>query len=498
MKRRHTSEDENEREWRTVELDPKLARRMGMPMKLPIPEEHFQSLADEGLNGEKLRGWIKEFLTETPMGQDGNWRRRNSDLVSSLEAYVDNAPLLDKAQKLFAEGSFDKALKVLKRITLMAPEDHAAKLNYAMALANQGQNDKAMKQLKQIRDTFTGDPDYHVAVANLKVAKNDQDGAIEELLDGLEQRPDHRPSLEALAKLGVLAKIYEDPKDAASLVFVRADSVIDYLRERWDSEERDIDFYLEQIAYHEKERRYHVALAAAERVNQASEEVVERARIGQISALRLLDRLDDALAAAAEFVAQAPRAASAHVELSACLAKAGKKDEAKAALDQALELDPGDQLALLMRYWPQDRDNIMQVSECLPALEKHAETHAGSAGAWRSLARAKLVCHLNDEALELFAKAVSLDPENDDLRGEWWSELAVQREFQQILDDAAKLGDMSKRHWQLRWNEAEANRGLNKMMEARACYMGINHDETLHVDIRKRAKRAVEELGTGL
>ena len=54
---------------------------------------------------------------------------------------------------------------------------------------------------------------------------------------------------------------------------------------------------------------------------------------------------------------------------------------------------------------------------------------------------------------------------------------------------------MATRDWRLRWSEAEAYRAKGKPMEARSCYMQINGDESLHVDIRKRAKRAAMELG---
>src|SRR5690606_26899154 len=103
----------------------------------------------------------------------------------------------------------------------------------------------------------------------------------------------------------------------------------------------------------------------------------------------------------------------------------------------------------------------------------------------------------DEEALELFEKAVALAPDDEDLRSEWWAELAAKTQYQRIVDDAGKLGDIGSRDWRLRWNEAEAYRGLGRMMEARGCYTQINMDESLHVDIRKRAKRAAMELGTG-
>ena len=53
---------------------------------------------------------------------------------------------------------------------------------------------------------------------------------------------------------------------------------------------------------------------------------------------------------------------------------------------------------------------------------------------------------------------------------------------------------MKTRDWRLRWNEAEAYQGLGRQVEARACFSAINFDENLHVDIRRRAKRAVASL----
>ena len=53
---------------------------------------------------------------------------------------------------------------------------------------------------------------------------------------------------------------------------------------------------------------------------------------------------------------------------------------------------------------------------------------------------------------------------------------------------------MGKRDWKLRWNEAEAFAGSGKRVEARAAFSALNFDDTLHVDLRKRAKRAVKSI----
>ncbi len=481
--------------FRMIPIDEKIARRQGLPFHIPIPEAEVAGLADDGLKADKLEAWIKDFLENAPVAKDGNWRRRNSTLVSQLEGFIDKKPLWEKAEKLFAQNDFEAALKTIKRITIMMPDDHAAKMNYANALANRSEYDKAYKQLRQIRETFAGEPEYHVTVAQILVARGDEEGAIGELVTALEAKPDHRPAMDALAKLGVLAAIYEDPRDASTLTYVRSDMVLEYLTGHWDSAARDAAYYVEQLGYHESEGRWDVALEAAARA-LASDASSERAHAGKVTALRHLDRDDEALAAAQAFVEAAPGSAAAHLELSKTLAKLGKSDEATQALDAALERDPGDQEALVYKLWPKDRGDMQAVQGAIAGIEAWANAHPDCAGAWRSLARAKLAVDARDEALGLFEKAVALAPDDDDLRSEWWGELAQQLKYKEIVDDAEKLGNVATRDWKLRWNEAEAYRGLERMMEARACYMQLNADESLHIDIRKRAKRAAMEMGT--
>ncbi|MSP25226.1 MAG: tetratricopeptide repeat protein [Myxococcales bacterium] len=485
-----------EREWVLVALDAKMSRRQGMPTKVPVPKDEFEGLADKGLQGEVLRAWIREFLAESEMGKDGNWRRRNSEMVTQLEGFYDKAPLWEKAQKLFAANDFENALKTLKRIVVMCPDDHAARMNYASALANSGDYDKAYKELKQIRESFAGEPDYHVTFAQILVMREEKEAATEELYLALDAKPDHMGAMDALAKLGVLAKIYTEPRDATSLTFVPTAILTSYFEEQvWGAAERTAAYYLEQLGYHASEKRFELALLAADRARGI--EPSEKAEAGRVSALRELGRTDDAIAAAREFVLSHQGAVLVHNELALTLHRAGRADEARLAIENALAADPGDQTALALRFWPADRGDLQEVQAAIPGLASWAEAHTDVAGAWRSLARATLSVGREEDALAVFAKAVALAPQDDELRSEWWSELSRAGHYDAVVRDSETLSDMKTRDWQLRWNEAEAYRGLNRMMEARACYMQLNGDESLQIDIRKRAKRAATELGMG-
>ncbi len=488
-----------EQEWVLIGLDEKMARRQGIPARIPVPKDQFEGLADEGLKIDSVRAWIKSFLTDSELGKSGAWRKQNAKIVSALEAFIDKAPLWERAQKAFAENDYEKAMSSLKRIAAMDADDHAARLNIAFAQTNAGDHAGALKSFQAVKATFTGDPDYHVAIGHLHMAASRVDDALNEMVLALEAKPDCQPALDALVKLGVLAPIYENPRDATSLTYVRKDAVADYLTGEWDKEPRTADFFLEQLAYHEREQRYAVVLAAAERAAKAAGGDVgpERAELARITALRLLGRREDALAAAEGYLAKAPRSAGGWVELGRCQGALGKLDDAKVSIDRALEADPGDLEALAIRFWPEDPADIQAVHGALPGLTAFVEAHPESAGAWRSLARAKLVVGLTDEALSLFAKAVALAPADDELRAEHWTELGKLDRFDELLAETKKLDDMPRRDWKLRWNEAEAYSRLGKKLEARACFTAINFDETLHVDVRRRAKRAVTSIDEG-
>lgn len=481
-----------ETEWVLIGLDEKLARRQGVPMRVPIPKADFAGLAEKGMAIDQVRKWITTFLSTAPAARSANWRTENAAVVKSWESFVAKGGSWDKAQQAFAKNDFKGAIGALKMIANLDPNDHAAKMNLASALANTGDFPGALKHFEAVKDTFTGEADYHLAVGNVQLAMQQREDAIGSFVLALEANPECKPALDGLKGLGVLVAIYENPKDAASLTYVRADSIVEFLQSVWDAEPRDVPYFLEQIAYHESENRHHAALSAAERAIALGKDSApsELAVVARISALRALGRKDDALTAAREWVAAHDDSILGHVELARCLIALDKKDEANVEADRAVALDPGNLMAIDLRFWPTDRHDLAQVARALESLEAHAKKHPDRAGALRSLARAKLVTGASEEAFELFAKAAALAPKDDALRAEWWGELVRLRQFDKVVADAEKLGDIKTRDWQLRWNEAEAYAALGRAMEARALFSALNHDESLHVEIRKRAKRA--------
>ena len=486
----------DESDWVLIQLGDVLARRQGMPPKLPVPRASFETIAETGLKMDLARNWVKDFLTTSDVAKSGTWRKQNSSLVSSLEAFVDKAPLWERSQKAFSERDFEKAISALKRIVAMDPEDHAARMNLASAQANVGDYVQSLKSFKAVYKTFEGDADFHASVGHVQLALQGRDDAIGEMVLALEAKADCQPALDALVQLGILIANYDNPRDANSLTYVRADSLLTYLADVWSAAPRDAGYFLEQVAYHEREGRHAVALTAAEHALEAgaSGAILERAELARITALRALGKSADALVLADAYVTRAPDSSGAHVERARCLAALGRHNEVGAAVDRALALDPGDQSALHLKFWPPDVSDIATLAAAIPKLQAFANANASCAGVWRALARAYAAIHRSDECFDVFAKAVAQAPDDDDLRSEYWTELGREQRFAEILDDAAKLNNLGKRDWKVRWNEAEAYVGLGRKVEARAAFSAINFDESLHVDVRKRAKRAVTQM----
>lgn len=482
-------------EWVLIALDEILAKRQGLPTQVPVPKAEFEGLAEKGLPIANVRKWVTAFMG-SPLARSGQWRSANGALAARLQAFTGKAEFWERAQKAFEKNDFPGAIAALRMVTRVDANDHAAKMNLASALANTGAHADALKIYEEITPTFVGDADFFVTLAHVHLNLGDQQKAAEHLATALEADPGNKAAMDAMVKLGVLVPIYEDPHDAGSLVYLRADALLPALEETWDAAPRTAAYYLDQMVYHEADHRPAIALAAAERALGASPspKEEERARVAHATALRTLGRGAEAEAEVRAQLEKTPDAVWALVELGACLRAQGKKDEANEALDRALAITPGDQLALSLRFWPDTPGDVQAVGEAIPALAEFAAKHPNDAGVLWSLARAKVAVGSDDEARDTFARAVALAPDDDDLRAEQWAELGRQRKLDEIIAESQKLGDLGKRSWKLRWNEAEAYSALGKKLEARACFSAINHDESLSVDVRKKARRAVREL----
>lgn len=479
-------------EWVVLNLDAKQAKQHGMPERMPMPKDQFEAVGIKGLTHETAHKWITEFMTAA----GPTLRQKEPATAKRYEAYLSKMKFWQDAQKAFTKRDFTKAASLLQLVANVDKEDYAAKQNLATVHAALGNHAAAVKVFTEISEVWSGSADYHVAFANTLIASGDKDGAIEQFVQALEAESDCRMAMEGLVTLGLLVKIYEDPLDPKSLTFVRRDALLEYLTGEWEKTSADVVFLLRVGAYHESEGRYDVALAAADRALAAAPGN-EAALLLKASSLRRLGKTAQATELLQSYVATSPTAASALAQLAQLAFEAKDAVQGHAWVAKALAIEPGHLTALQLEFFESiDPPSLEQAAASLEAIEAYANTHAESAGAQRMLGRILLQVNNEERAVSALLKATELAPGDDDVLAEYLNALLRYGRFQPVIDVVGALPDLTKRDWRLRWSEADAYLGLGKKMEARAAFTAINADDSLHVSVRARAKRAVENMGS--
>ena len=476
-------------EWGLIQLDEKLAKRAGMPPRLPVPKGKMEELGDQGMSHQVARQWIQEFLGV--MGP--SLEKQDPQLAQRYRAYLAKSNHWQKAEAAFAQQDFATAIRLLRTITQLDPDDYAARQSLATAYLAAQDTDAALKLFANMVEVWSGVADFHVAYAQAHLSAGAREAALEQFVLALEAQPDCRPAMEGLATLDVLVRFYEDPLDLATLIYVRKDSLVEYLEGSWDAQDLSPEAYLLRVTDHESEGRYAAMRAAAERAVRVAPDNME-GHLARARACRLAGDLEQAKAFIESSQQQYPESAQLCAELAKCARAAADHEAEEAALARALELDPGEVTALGMRFLSVADTDLEGVRAQLPPLEEHVAKHPNAAGAWRVLARVHARVGSEDPSIEAYARALELAPEDDDLRGEYWTALIHWGRFDTVLAEAEKIEQITNRDWKLRWAEAEAMQGLGRRMEARGAFMGINGDRSLHIAIRARAKRAVEAL----
>src|SRR5206468_6491927 len=117
-------------------LDPREARRRGMPEEVPVQKGEFDAMADKGLTAELARKSITAFMQQAP----SSWRAQNAAVATRYEAYLGKGTFLDRAEKAMVAGDLPKVISALAMVSRLDKDDHASRLNLALAHAQAGDN----------------------------------------------------------------------------------------------------------------------------------------------------------------------------------------------------------------------------------------------------------------------------------------------------------------------------------------------------------------------
>lgn len=120
----------------------------------------------------------------------------------SAAAQVEAARLAAKAGKRAAEGNYEKAIGILKRVLELQPSLHKARRDLAMAYVETGDIDNATNHLIEVLRLNPGDAWSWVVLANLYIReKSDPETGEKFLRKALEISPDNVWALNSLASV---------------------------------------------------------------------------------------------------------------------------------------------------------------------------------------------------------------------------------------------------------------------------------------------------------
>ena len=121
---------------------------------------------------------------------------------ASVAAQTEAKQLAEKAGKRAAEGNYEKAIGILKRVLELQPSLHTARRDLAMAYVEVGDIDNATNHLIEVLRLNPGDAWNWVVLANLYIQKKDDKETGEKFLrKALELAPNDAWALNSLGAL---------------------------------------------------------------------------------------------------------------------------------------------------------------------------------------------------------------------------------------------------------------------------------------------------------
>ena len=330
----------DEGEWILIGLDEKMARRQGMPARLPGAQGEFEGLADKGLAVDTARA--------VDQGLPHQLRARQERRLAQEERAGGRQPRgLPRQGAALGQGPEGVRRERLREGDLgaQAHHRHGRRRSRRAAQPRLGARQPRRPRRRRSRASRPSARRSRATPTTTSRSATCTSRCRTRTRRSTRWCSRSRPSPTASRRWtrwrssACSSRIYENPRDAASLTYVRADSVVEYLDGQWDAEQRERRFFLEQLAYHERERRHERGARRGRARDCAAQpdagrRRARRARPQVARAARARPERRRAGRGAGATCEQGARARPALRSSSRdCLAAGGKVEEARAEVD---------------------------------------------------------------------------------------------------------------------------------------------------------------------
>jgi tetratricopeptide (TPR) repeat protein len=464
-------------EWDALDLDALAAARASLPVTIMAPRGVPEREPGAQFTRATAAAWARDFVEEHPDDPRG----------APLRPLIEKEPLWAELEPLLADEEWVPARALLERVLELDPGDASARFNRASALRNLGEPEAALEEFLAVRPTFDDQAIYHANLGRTHEDLGQDAQAVTAYRRTLELDPGNAFALNRLVALGQLViaagaqgePVYVERADFEEAV-------------RSDLAQNDANpAYLANAANVLLDQGHADLARAAAQLALAADPANEEAHLVLGTALT---RLGDAEAGLRELdghVERVPASAVGQTQRAHALYVAGRRDEARAAAERALALDPGSVTAAQVAVAGDDGPRAALAR----AIALAGELPRAWA-VWRVAGDLALANDDPDAAVEHFERAIE-GGADDTTIGAILGELGQRGR----IDDVCRLADgiprLATRDPGLRWNAASALEQAGRNDEARIVFASIAHDARIPDDLRQAASQRAASLGRG-
>ncbi len=464
-------------EWRLLDLDAVPAARASLPPRVLAPaDEDFES---EPITRDRVAAWSNRFIAENP----------GSEQAAELQPLVDKEPLWVRLIPFLDGEDWAAAMPLLEEILTIDPTDAAAVFNHSSGLRAGGLREEALQELEAIRPVFEGEGIYHANLGRTFAELERAGEAEREFRRALELLPGDDFVTGQLVGLGAMMPV-SDEEGNEGLVW--REDFEEAVREDLAQNVDDADYLASVSSALIEQGHDRLALRAAE-LAMVHDTRPELPLFAGIASARL-DDLGAALTHLDRHLATVPASAVGHLHRSSVLWRLDQREDARAAAERALELDP--QALGAIEILVATDDGIEAAYANVLAL---VQRYPASWAVQRAAGDLAFGAEFDEEAIEHYRLAVEAGADDASLAA-ILGELGRRGHLVELVAIADEIPRLAERDPHLRWNAALAYNGFgdhpggeDRAGEARIVLASIVHDDAAPPDMRQAAQALLDQ-----
>lgn len=378
------------------------------------------------------------------------------------KSFAQAAECIQELNEALQDSEYVQAHELLDRIDSVHPGSPFAMFHRAFLERQNGRDAEALALYQQAAEKAPNLGFIWSHLGGMLGEAGRREEAVEAFHRALQVNNTDQLALEGLVQLRAAVKLFKDPKDQKSVVYLPVEQYREISAQQIqalaDNPDQLVGFAEFQL------REGHAPDVAVQALEKALEARPDHARtLGALgAAYRITGRLEDSVSTLRRMSEVEPANPWAFFNLAQTQNAAGNTEAEHAALDQVLALDPNFQPAIGIRFG-------LNPASPAPDAEEKVAAFAGEKNSWMAwLIACSLARDRGDKALALqrAEQAHALNPAAEETLLNLCSLLGESGDaarLEEVVGPALRSGKFSKR---LDWNYAQALRQLGRTNEA--------------------------------